>query len=85
MVPQLTKGLNSHLGVPYEEPVCSLLGSRISFNDMLVGMAVDAIGVGVDAIGVAACFPDNNLPVLGQNRIFINEWGIGTKPTPFVR
>ncbi len=78
MVPQLTKGLSSHLGVPYEEPVCSLLGSRISFNDMLVGMAVDAIGV-------AACFPDNNLPVLGQNRIFINEWGIGTKPTPFVR
>ncbi len=78
MVPQLTKRLSSHLGVPYEEPVCSLLGNRISFNDMLVGM-------GVDAIGVAACFPDNNLPVLDQNQIFINEWGIGTKPTRFVR
>jgi uroporphyrinogen decarboxylase len=73
MVPQLAKRLSDHLGVPYEEPVSSLLGSRISFNNMLVGM-------GVDAIGVAACFPDNNLPVTREDGITINEWGIGTKP-----
>lgn len=73
LVPQLAKRLSSHLGVSYEEPVSSLLGSRISFNNMLTGM-------GVDAIGVAACFPDNGQPVLREDGITINEWGIGTKP-----
>lgn len=73
LVPQLAKRLSEHLKVPYEEPISSLLGSRISFNDMLAGM-------GVDAIGVAACFPDNGQPVLRPDGISINEWGIGTKP-----
>jgi len=73
MVPQLAKRLSYHLGVPYEQPISSLLGSRISFNNMLVGL-------GVDAIGVAACFPDDNQPVLRPDGITINEWGIGTKP-----
>lgn len=73
MVPQLAKRLSAHLGVPYEEPISSLLGSRISFNGMLTGM-------GVDAIGVAACFPDNGQPVTREDGITINEWGIGTKP-----
>ena len=74
IVPQLAKRLSDHLGVPYEEPISSLLGSRISFNNMLVGM-------GVDAIGVAACFPDNNQPITREDGITINEWGIGTKST----
>ncbi len=73
LVPQLAKRLSKHLGVPYEEPISSLLGSRISFNNMLTGL-------GVDAIGVAACFPDNNLPILLDDGITVNEWGIGTKP-----
>ena len=73
LVPQLAKRLSDYLGVPYEQPISSLLGSRISFNDMLTGM-------GVDAIGVAACFPDNGQPFLSQDGITINEWGIGTKP-----
>jgi uroporphyrinogen decarboxylase len=73
MVPQLAKRLSEHLSVPYEQPVSSMLGSRISFNDMLVGM-------GVDAIGVAACFPDDNQPILRPDGITVNEWGIGTKP-----
>lgn len=72
LVPQLAKRLSDHLGVPYEEPVSSLLGSRISFNDMLTHM-------GVDAIGVAACFPDNAQPFTREDGITINEWGIGTK------
>jgi len=73
MVPQLAKKLSNHLGVPYEEPISSLLGSRISFNGMLTSL-------GVDAIGVAACFPDNFQPKLREDGITINEWGIGTKP-----
>lgn len=73
LVPQLAKRLSDYLGVPYEQPISSLLGSRISFNDMLTGM-------GVDAIGVAACFPDKGQPFLRQDGITINEWGIGTKP-----
>jgi uroporphyrinogen decarboxylase len=74
MVPQLAKRLSDHLGVPYEQPVSSLLGSRISFNDMLAGL-------GVDAIGVAACFPDDNQPVLREDGITVNEWGMGTIST----
>lgn len=73
MVPQLARRLSEHLKVPYEQPVSSLLGSRISFNNMLTGL-------GVDAIGVAACFPDDGQPVLRPDGITINEWGIGTKP-----
>lgn len=73
MVPQLAKRLSERLGVPYEQPVSSLLGSRISFNTMLVGL-------GVDAIGVAACFPDDNQPVTREDGVTINEWGIGTQP-----
>lgn len=72
LVPQLAKRLSDHLGVKYEQPVSSLLGSRISFNDMLVGM-------GVDAIGVAACFPDDNQPYTNKDGITFNEWGIGTR------
>jgi len=72
LVPQLAKRLSDHLGVPYEQPISSLLGSRISFNGMLTGM-------GVDAIGVAACFPDNGQPLLRADGITINEWGIGTR------
>lgn len=73
LVPQLAKRLSDYLGVPYEKPISSLLGSRISFNDMLTVM-------GVDAIGVAACFPDNVQPFLRHDGITINEWGIGTRP-----
>jgi len=74
LVPQLAKRLSDHLGVPYEQPISSLLGSRISFNDMLTGL-------GVDAIGVAACFPEDNQPILREDGITINEWGMGTKST----
>ena len=73
LVPQLAKRLSDHLGVPYEKPVSSLLGSRISFNGLLTGM-------GVDAIGVAACFPDYAQPFLRPDGITINEWGMGTRP-----
>jgi uroporphyrinogen decarboxylase len=73
LVPQLAKRLSAYLHVPYEQPIASFLGSRISFNDLLTGM-------GVDAIGVAACFPDNAQPVLREDGISVNEWGIGTKP-----
>lgn len=72
MVPQLAKRLCHHLELPYEEPVSSFLGSRISFNNLLVKL-------GVDAIGVAACYPDNGQPFLRPDGITINEWGIGTK------
>ena len=72
MVPQLAKRLSAHLNLPYEEPVSSLLSSRISFNNMLTTL-------GVDAIAVAACFPDNAQPELRPDVITINEWGIGTK------
>jgi len=72
MVPQMAKRLSEYLQVPYEQPVSSLLGSRISFNNMLTGM-------GVDAIGVAACFPCDAQPVLRDDGITVNEWGIGTR------
>lgn len=73
LVPQLAKRLSNCLGLPFEEPVSSFLSSRISFNNMLTKL-------GVDAIGVAACFPDNGQPILRSDGITVNEWGIGTKP-----
>ena len=72
LVPQMAKRLSDYLHVPYEQPVLSMLGSRISFNNMLTDM-------GVDAIGVAACFPDDAQPVFRDDGITINEWGIGTR------
>lgn len=72
LVPQLAKRLSDHLGVPYEQPVSSLLGSRISFNKLLVDM-------GVDVVAVAACYPDDNLPYTREDGITFNEWGIGTR------
>jgi uroporphyrinogen decarboxylase len=69
LTPQMARRLSDHLGVPYEEPLDSLLSTRISHMELLLKL-------GNDAVGVAACAPfDRPTEKLG-NGISRNEWGM---------
>ena len=53
LTPHAAKKLSDHQGLPYEEPIDSLLASRASHNDLLVHM-------GNDCVGIAACYPETD-------------------------
>lgn len=74
VTPQIAKKLSTHLGEPYEEPLDSMLSTRVSHMDLLVKM-------GVDAIGIAACAPTKNPTVTQKNGLIKNEWGMVFKDT----
>ena len=73
LTPQVAKKLSDHLGLPYEEPLDSMLSTRASHMDLLVKM-------GVDAVGIATCAPSNNPTQTLDNGLIINEWGMILKP-----
>lgn len=69
LTPQVAERLSAHLGLPYEEPLDSMLSTRASHMDLLVKM-------GVDAVGIAACAPTGNVTITLANGLIKNEWGM---------
>lgn len=67
--PQVAEKMSKRLGVGYEEPLDSLLSTRISHTELLLKL-------GNDAIGVAACAPKNAPTTTDENGIITNEWGM---------
>jgi uroporphyrinogen decarboxylase len=69
LTPQTAKKLAGSLNLPYEEPLDSLLSTRISHMDLLTHL-------GNDCVGIAGCapyiFPTREL----ENGILLNEWGM---------
>jgi len=69
VTPQVDEKLSKHLGVPFEEPLDSLLSSRISHMELLTGL-------GNDCVGIAACSPYNKPTITFDNGVIENEWGM---------
>jgi uroporphyrinogen decarboxylase len=69
LTPQMAKKLSDYTGIPYEEPLDSLLSTRISHTRLLLHL-------GNDAVGVAACAPADRPTVKLENGISKNEWGM---------
>jgi uroporphyrinogen decarboxylase len=70
--PQVAEKMSKKLGVAYEEPLDSLLSTRISDTELLLKL-------GNDAIGVAACAPKDAPTTTDENGIITNEWGMKFK------
>lgn len=69
LTPQAAKKLSNHFNLPYEEPLDSLLSTRISHMDLLTSL-------GNDCVGIAACAPDDFPTREIENNILLNEWGM---------
>ena len=69
LTPQAAKKLSEAQHLPYEEPLDSLLSTRISHMDLLTHL-------GNDCVGIAACAPDNSPTLELGNGILQNEWGM---------
>lgn len=67
--PQVAKKMSAFLNQPYEEPLDSLLSTRISHTKLLLEL-------GNDAVGIAACAPTNNPTRRLENNLLKNEWGM---------
>lgn len=70
--PQVAEKMSSHLGLPFEVPVDSLLSTRISHTDLLTHL-------GNDAVGIAANSPDAFPTKIQENGMIKNEWGMKFK------
>jgi uroporphyrinogen decarboxylase len=71
--PQVAKKMSKHLGLTYEEPLDSLLSTRISHTGLLLHL-------GNDVVGTASIAPENALSVTDPDGIITNEWGMTFKP-----
>ena len=69
LTPQAAKKLSQHLDLPYEEPLDSLLSTRISHMDILTQL-------GNDCIGIAACAPKHFPTREISGGLHENEWGM---------
>lgn len=69
LTPQAARKLSNALNLPFEEPIDSLLSSRISFTELLIKL-------GNDCVGIAACFPDNAPTIRLDDGTLVNEWGM---------
>lgn len=69
VTPQVAEKLAAHLGLDYEEPLDSLLSTRISHMGLLSTM-------GNDCVGIAACAPYDRPTVTYSDGIIENEWGM---------
>jgi len=69
VTPQTAKKLSDHLGIPYEEPLDSLLSTRISHMNLLTML-------GNDCVGIAACAPDHSPTRKREDGRLVNEWGM---------
>lgn len=67
--PQVAEKMSKYLGEPYEEPLDSLLSTRISHMDLLTKL-------GNDCVGIAACSPKDFPTKEIGNGILLNEWGM---------
>lgn len=47
--PQAAQKMSKYLGVPYEEPIDSLLSTRISHMGLLTTLGNDAVGIAANA------------------------------------
>ncbi len=74
LTPQMAKKLADATGMPYEEPVDSLLSTRISHTKLLTAL-------GNDCVGIAAAAPKDRPTVTRENGIKVNEWGMTFKST----
>lgn len=69
LTPQAAQKLSDFLQRPYEEPLDSLLSTRISHTQLL-------LDVGNDAVGIAACAPHDFPTRTLEDGILENEWGM---------
>ena len=69
VTPQTAKKLSDHLGLPYEEPLDSLLSTRISHMDLLTRL-------GNDCVGISACAPYDHPTRKREDGLIENEWGM---------
>ena len=69
LTPQAAKKLAGSQNLPYEEPLDSLLSTRISHMDLLTHL-------GNDCVGIAGCAPYNFPTRELENGILLNEWGM---------
>lgn len=69
ITPQVAEKLSAHLDLPYEEPMDSLLSTRISHMELLRKL-------GNDCIGIAACSPLDRPTITHPDGIIENEWGM---------
>ncbi|MEN8139465.1 MAG: uroporphyrinogen decarboxylase family protein [Bacteroidota bacterium] len=72
--PQVAEKMSKHLGVPYEEPLDSMLSTRISHTDLLLKL-------GNDAVGTASIAPLSAPTVKDENGLLTNEYGMVFKET----
>lgn len=69
LTPQTAKKLSDYLGLPFEEPLDSLLSTRISHMDLLVHL-------GNDCVGISACAPKDHPTRKREDGHIVNEWGM---------
>ena len=69
MTPQAARKVSDHLGLPYEEPLDSLLSTRISHMDLLTFL-------GNDCVGISACAPNDHPTRKRDDGLIENEWGM---------
>ncbi len=69
LTPQMAQKLSDALKLPYEEPLDSLLSTRISHMDLLTHL-------GNDCVGIAGCAPTSSPTVELSKGRFRNEWGM---------
>jgi len=67
--PQVAEKMSKALGLDYEEPIDSLLSTRISHMRLLSEL-------GIDAVGIAANAPDNFPTRTLKDGLLENEWGM---------
>jgi uroporphyrinogen decarboxylase len=72
LTPQVAAKLSKALNLPYEEPLDSLLSTRISHTKLLTHL-------GNDCVGIAACAPASKPTFTDENGIITNEWGMKFK------
>lgn len=69
LTPQVAQALSKHLAMPYEEPLDSLLSTRISHTNLLTRL-------GNDCVGIAACAPTSHPTRTLPDGTIVNEWGM---------
>jgi uroporphyrinogen decarboxylase len=74
VTPQVAEKLSAHTGLPYEEPLDSMLSTRASHMDLMAAL-------GADAVGITVCAPDNNPTQDLGDSLIKNEWGMVFKNT----
>ena len=71
--PKVAEKMSIYLGLPYEEPLDSLLSTRISHTNLLLHL-------GNDAVGTASIAPKNTPTINNVDGTITNEYGMIFKP-----